>query len=448
MRLKMIAAAVCGLFSIATAALADTHIGWYVAADIGAHQKSSQRLTVTDTEVISSSSSSSSSGDDSSTPPEAAAFTPRAAAEAITTDDAYTGPYSLRTRNDAAYFVRGGYQFTPNWRAELELGQRLGKINHSIATDISESGWRGKQNMTSAMLNLLLDISPESNVHPYLGIGAGAVHVKTDYEGVANPTTEVSQSYSIHESKTIAAGQLIAGLTWQVSDRLNLDLTYRYLQTGKSHYDVMVHRQYTESTDEIDVSGISPRVAAALNPTVRQTVIQDVVERDRMSGRFNDQSLTIGLRWAFGAPPPPAPIYEAASPSPAPEPAPAPQPQPVPLAAPAPAPVPSYIVYFEFDRSTITPDGQSVVDAAAGYARTNSPATVTVVGHADTSGSAAYNIKLSERRAKMVASALVKDGVPSAVISTDWKGESQPAVLTGDGVKEPLNRRATIDFAF
>jgi OOP family OmpA-OmpF porin len=30
----------------------------------------------------------------------------------------------------------------------------------------------------------------------------------------------------------------------------------------------------------------------------------------------------------------------------------------------------------------------------------------------------------------------------------DWKGKSEPAVQTGDGVKEPLNRRATIDINF
>ena len=40
---------------------------------------------------------------------------------------------------------------------------------------------------------------------------------------------------------------------------------------------------------------------------------------------------------------------------------------------------------------------------------------------------------------------LVANGVPGDVISTDGKGFSEPLVATGPGVKEPQNRRATID---
>ncbi len=39
-------------------------------------------------------------------------------------------------------------------------------------------------------------------------------------------------------------------------------------------------------------------------------------------------------------------------------------------------------------------------------------------------------------------------GVSQTALSVDWKGETQPAVATGDGVKEPLNRRSTIDINF
>jgi outer membrane protein OmpA-like peptidoglycan-associated protein len=67
-----------------------------------------------------------------------------------------------------------------------------------------------------------------------------------------------------------------------------------------------------------------------------------------------------------------------------------------------------------------------------------------VVGHTDSSGSNAYNQRLSERRAKATADALVSKGVDKAKLQVDWKGETQLAVPTGDGVKEPLNRRATI----
>jgi OOP family OmpA-OmpF porin len=47
-----------------------------------------------------------------------------------------------------------------------------------------------------------------------------------------------------------------------------------------------------------------------------------------------------------------------------------------------------------------------------------------------------------------VADALVGAGVGQTTLSVDWKGETMPAVATGDGVKEPLNRRSTIDINF
>ena len=89
-----------------------------------------------------------------------------------------------------------------------------------------------------------------------------------------------------------------------------------------------------------------------------------------------------------------------------------------------------------------------MVQAAANYALQGNATRIVVVGHTDTSGSTAYNVRLSERRAKATADALVAAGVAQTTLNVDWKGESQPAVQTGDGVKEPLNRRATIDINF
>jgi OOP family OmpA-OmpF porin len=43
-----------------------------------------------------------------------------------------------------------------------------------------------------------------------------------------------------------------------------------------------------------------------------------------------------------------------------------------------------------------------------------------------------------------VADALVGLGVSQSIVSVDWKGKSDLAVQTPDGVREPLNRRATI----
>ncbi|MEH6665231.1 MAG: OmpA family protein, partial [Brevundimonas sp.] len=71
-----------------------------------------------------------------------------------------------------------------------------------------------------------------------------------------------------------------------------------------------------------------------------------------------------------------------------------------------------------------------------------------IVGHTDTSGSAQYNVGLSQRRARTVADALVAQGVSGGVIQLDARGENDLARPTADGVREPLNRRATIDINF
>ena len=166
-----------------------------------------------------------------------------------------------------------------------------------------------------------------------------------------------------------------------------------------------------------------------------------------MEGNYRDTSITLGLRYAFGpaAAPPPMPEPE---PTPMPEPEPAPAPAPMPEPAPVPEPparmMQEFIVYFPWDEYYLTTEAQTVVQEAANYAAAGQTASVVVVGHADTSGSAAYNIRLSERRAKTVAEALVGLGVPQSTISADWRGETENAVATGDGVREPLNRRATI----
>ena len=51
-------------------------------------------------------------------------------------------------------------------------------------------------------------------------------------------------------------------------------------------------------------------------------------------------------------------------------------------------------------------------------------------------------------RAKAVADGLVSQGLNATAVAVDWKGESAPAVATGDGVKEPLNRRSTVSINF
>ena len=121
-----------------------------------------------------------------------------------------------------------------------------------------------------------------------------------------------------------------------------------------------------------------------------------------------------------------------------------------PVAAPAPAPAarpgPSnFLVFFDFNSATITPEAENnlrlAVQQAAGY---QGGAAVTIVGHTDLSGSVDYNRALGMRRAEAVAAKLSELGLKESAISILSLGESEPLVLTDDGVREPQNRRAAV----
>ncbi len=132
--------------------------------------------------------------------------------------------------------------------------------------------------------------------------------------------------------------------------------------------------------------------------------------------------------------------YHFGGPSAEPEAAPAAY-TPPPAVAPAPAPK-SYLVFFDFNKSDLTPQAASIVDTAAASAK--GVTRLEVTGHTDTVGSDAYNMRLSRRRAESVAAELEKRGIPSGEIEIVAKGKRDLLVPTADGVKEPQNRRVQI----
>jgi OOP family OmpA-OmpF porin len=112
--------------------------------------------------------------------------------------------------------------------------------------------------------------------------------------------------------------------------------------------------------------------------------------------------------------------------------------------APAATPPAVYLVLFDFDKSNINDAAQAVINQVIADFNANKSTAVSVTGHTDRAGSDAYNEKLSERRADAVREALIAGGIPAEAITTAWKGESENAVPTEDGVKEQANRRAEI----
>lgn len=106
----------------------------------------------------------------------------------------------------------------------------------------------------------------------------------------------------------------------------------------------------------------------------------------------------------------------------------------------APSTAREYRVYFDFNQAQLGPDAQKILDRIAQQAKQDPKLHVVLVGKADRTGSDAYNLTLSQRRADAVRQLLVQAGVPDSNIDARWVGEREPPVPTAQGVREPRNR--------
>jgi outer membrane protein OmpA-like peptidoglycan-associated protein len=101
-------------------------------------------------------------------------------------------------------------------------------------------------------------------------------------------------------------------------------------------------------------------------------------------------------------------------------------------------------VLFALDSARISDRAASILDEIAQAARARPGCLVVVEGHTDTSGTWEHNQELSQARARAVAMVLARQGVAPDRIRAEGLGKSGLAVQTGDGVREPRNRRVVI----
>ena len=310
----------------------------------------------------------------------------------------------LTIDHDYGYNFDGivGYDFGA-FRIEAEVGYQradtdevivgsqpiLGNLNAGQINDAN-----GYTDALSFMLNGMLDFGDDDGIQGFVGGGAGVARVK-QVATVANTFVD--------DSDTGFAWQAIAGVRAPLTTNIDVGLKYKFFNV--------------------------PNVDLVSN-------LGDTYE-----GRYRSHSILGSLIFNFGAPEP------VVAPPPPPPPAAAPPPPPPP---PPPAPVACnegpYLVFFDWDKSNIRPDAATVLDnAVAQYANCGS-ARVMLAGYTDTSGTAQYNIGLSERRNASVQSYLQSRGIPAARISSEAFGETDLRVPTADGVREPQNRRVRITY--
>jgi outer membrane protein OmpA-like peptidoglycan-associated protein len=279
-----------------------------------------------------------------------------------------------------------GYGFGNGFRVELNgnfYRNTVSKLKYANLGDVQATGGL---NTYGPMVNGLYDIDVGLPIFPFVGVGVGY-----QWQRFQSPT--VSDIDGVSGTKGSFAYNIIAGLAYPLPMVPGLSLTgeYKFMQ-------LVSHRNYSN----------------------------DVAGGWTNAGQSESNTFLLGLRYQIFNPPPPPP------------------PAPPPVAAPAPAPARTFLVFFDWDKYNLTPRATEIIAEAASDAKTANVTTLDVSGFTDTTGTAEYNMALSQRRAEAVATQLESDGVPASAIEIHAFGMTHLLVPTGPGVREPQNRRVEI----
>jgi outer membrane protein OmpA-like peptidoglycan-associated protein len=282
-----------------------------------------------------------------------------------------------------------GYAWHNGIRLEEEFAYSRSNVNKVNGTTESS----GRINNLDLMTNLLYDFQTGTRWTPYIGAGMGAAAVDADHIGT------LTNGGSLNDSDMEFAYQGIAGIAYELSDHWSVQADYRFVGT-------------TEPTFKTTAGG-----SASI---------------ENMS-----HNIVLSVRYTMHPPPPPAPqLVQTAAPMVAPPPpAPAVQPPVVPQ---------RYMVFFDFDKSTLTPEAKNILASAAAEYKRNGYVRIDVTGHTDTMGTGSYNQALSERRAAAVKAELVRLGLDPNSIDAVGVGKNGLMVPTADQIREAQNRRAEI----
>jgi peptidoglycan-associated lipoprotein len=97
-------------------------------------------------------------------------------------------------------------------------------------------------------------------------------------------------------------------------------------------------------------------------------------------------------------------------------------------------------VFFAYDQSTISSEGQGILQRQSEWLKRYPQVSVTIEGHCDERGTREYNLALGERRAQAVKNVLVALGIPSARVKTISYGKERPIVVGSDEAGYAQNR--------
>jgi outer membrane protein OmpA-like peptidoglycan-associated protein len=101
-------------------------------------------------------------------------------------------------------------------------------------------------------------------------------------------------------------------------------------------------------------------------------------------------------------------------------------------------------VLFETDSAKLGPGTGDLVRRIADVMKRNPNLKLSVVGHTDSTGDYNYNVKLSERRAKAFAAALIQDGVAANRLTAVGVGPQSPVATNDTAEGRAQNRRVEL----
>ena len=101
--------------------------------------------------------------------------------------------------------------------------------------------------------------------------------------------------------------------------------------------------------------------------------------------------------------------------------------------------------FFDTNKAELKEAAFAPLNNYVDYLNRNTDKQVNVVGHTDSTGSAAYNQKLSEKRAEAVKSYLTAKDIQPNRITTQGAGESQPIASNKTKEGRAQNRRVEIE---
>jgi outer membrane protein OmpA-like peptidoglycan-associated protein len=107
-------------------------------------------------------------------------------------------------------------------------------------------------------------------------------------------------------------------------------------------------------------------------------------------------------------------------------------------------------ILFSTNSDRLTADARNTIQSVAGVVNDpNTPgASIEVIGHTDSTGSAGYNLGLSQKRAKSVMSQLTASGVSAGVIRSNGYGETQPVSSNNTPQGREQNRRVEMKIKY